>query len=245
MSALAEVAPSAAEIAEAVDNREFARLLGWPQGRPFDGLVAERAAGARDWYAQNGQPWVVMRRVGLRRIEPNAVLLESGATFHGAGFSHRLEVGGAHALVAVALTAGNLPEAESKRHWAEGRPDEGFFLDRFGAAVAEELLRWASVWVCRNAEAKGETVLFHLSPGCGGWPFEEQPTLMGLLADAGEATIGHVTMLESGGLVPGHSMLAVLAVTHTQVARSTASDACRSCDLNRCGFRRAPFRRPS
>ena len=243
MSALAEVAPLASEIIYAVDDREFARLLGWPRERPFEDLVADRAVWAREWYARNGQPSVALRRVGLQRIEPNAVLLDNGATFHGVGFSRRLKEGGAHALVALALTAGELVDAEAKRLWAEGRPDEGFFLDRIGAAVAEELLRWASVRICRDAEAEGETVLFHLSPGCGGWPFEEQPTLMGLLADAGEATVGHVTMLESGGLVPAHSLLAVLALTRAQVAPSTASDCCRSCDLNRCAFRRAPYRR--
>lgn len=244
MTLLREATPSASELASAVTDREFARLLSWPRERPFDGLVAERVAGARAWYAAYGDPWVASRRVGLRSVEPNAVTLDTGAVFHGFDFARRLLEGGAHAAIAVAITAGSRVEEASRRHWSEGRPDEGYFLDRFGAAVAEELLRWASLWACRDAESAGETVLFHLSPGCGGWPFEEQPTLMGMLAD-GATRLGRVTMLESGGLTPGHSLLAVLALTGNQVAPEAARDACRRCDLFRCTFRRAPFRRLS
>lgn len=237
-----DVAPPGADLADAVSDREYARLLGWPRERAFEDLVAERASAARAWYAAHGEPWVAMRQVELASVEPNAVTLTNGAVFHGTAFASRVRDGEARALVALALTAGAAVEAEARRLWSDGRPDESYFLDRFGAAIAEELLRWASVWVCRDAESRGETVLFHLSPGCGGWPFEEQPTLMGLLANGGNQ-LGRVTMLESGGLVPSHSLLAVLALTRRQVAPRAASDACRSCDLTRCAFRRAPFRR--
>jgi hypothetical protein len=144
-------------------------------------------------------------------------------------------------VVAAALTAGPEVEVEARRQWAAGRPDEGYFLDRFGAAVAEELVRWTSVWACREAGAFGETVLFHLSPGCGGWPFAEQPTVHGLLAEPGFGSVGPITMLESGGLTPGPSLLAVLAVTRRP--DPTATTGCRSCDLAGCAFRRAPFGR--
>ncbi|MFN8574972.1 MAG: hypothetical protein U0132_23170 [Gemmatimonadaceae bacterium] len=244
MTELLQATPSASELAAAVTDRELARLLSWPRERPFEGLIAERVAASRAWYAAHGDPWVATRRVGLRQVEPNAVTLETGAIFHGVDFARRVREGEAHAVMAVALTAGRAVEEESRRHWAEGRPDEGYFLDRLGAAVAEELLRWASVWACRDAESLGETVLFHLSPGCGGWPFEEQPTLMGMLT-GGATSLGRVTMLESGGLTPGHSLLAVLALTRKPVAPESARDACRSCDLLRCTFRRAPFRRMS
>jgi hypothetical protein len=238
-----EAAPTGVELAAAVGDREYARLLGWPRERPFDGRVAEGVQAARAWFATMGGPWVGARRVAVQRIDRDAVRLETGAIFHGGGVSRRLEQGAVHALVAVALTAGEAVEQEAKRLWADDKPDESYFLDRFGAAVAEELLRWASAWICRDAESRGETVLFHLSPGCGGWPFEEQPTVMGLLADAGARNVGPVTMLESGGLVPSHSLLAVLALTKDVVAPTSASDACRGCDLTRCAFRRAPYRR--
>jgi hypothetical protein len=185
---------------------------------------------------------VAARRLDLVRADDSGVALANGAVFHGRAFSDRLSAGGAHAVVALALTAGTWVEAEAKRLWQAGRPDESYFLDRLGAAVAEQLLRWASVWACRTAEAEGETVLFHLSPGCGGWPFSEQPTLLGLVADGGSRSIGPVTMLESGGLTPAHSLLAVLALTRLPAA-STPADACRDCDLPGCAFRRAPFRR--
>lgn len=242
MTAVETMAPPSSDVAALVSDAEYARLLAWPRGRPLEGLVADRAHGARAWYAAHGNPWVAARRVDIRQVESSAVTLASGATFHGVRFAERVRAGSAHAVVAVALTAGDAVASEARRLWDASLPDESYFLDRFAAAVTEELLRWASVWSCRSAESRGETVLFHLSPGCGGWPFDEQPTLMGMVSDDGTST-ERVRMLPSGGLEPVHSLLAVLALTRLEHAPGDARDACRSCDLNRCAFRRAPYRR--
>jgi len=236
--------PSAAELAAAVAEAEYLRLLGWPADRPLEGELATRAAEARAWYAAAGRPWAATRRIDLVTVAADRVHLATGESFGGAAFARRLAEAEAHAVVAAALTAGADIEREARHRWSAGQPDEGFFLDRFGAAVAEELVRWLSRELCRAAEPTGETVMFHLSPGCGSWPFSEQPTLQGLLTEPGVASLGPITMLESGGLEPGHSLLAVLALTR-RAGAATAADGCRTCDLGGCAFRRAPYRRMS
>jgi hypothetical protein len=142
--------------------------------------------------------------------------------------------------VALAVTAGGNVDEESRRLWEQGKPDEAYFLDRFGAAVTEHLVFWASVWVCRESERAGETVLAHLSPGCGGWDLEEQAKLMSLIADGAEGVVGPLRMLPSMMMTPKNSLLAVRGLTRRAVAPSPA-DACRSCDLRPCAFRRAPY----
>jgi hypothetical protein len=108
--------------------------------------------------------------------------------------------------------------------------------------VTEQLVRSAVLRACRTAEAMGETALFHASPGCGSWPLEEQARLMAVLAGGEQTAVGPVKMWPTGALVPAHSVLALVGLTRRTVA-ATAADACRSCDLTPCAFRRAPYRR--
>lgn len=234
--------PSGAELAAAVEEGEYHRLLGWPVDRPLDGALAAHAAEARAWYAASGQPWAATRRIEVRGVDAERVHLATGGSFEGAAFARRLADAESHAVVAAALTAGTDIEREARRRWAEGKPDEGFFFDRFGAAVAEALVRWLARQLCRDAEPAGETVLFHLSPGCGSWPLSEQRLLYGLLAVPGDEPTGPIRLLESGGLEPGPSLLAVLALSR-RPGSATAVDGCRTCDLGGCAFRRAPYRR--
>jgi hypothetical protein len=51
-----------------------------------------------------------------------------------------------------------------------------------------------------------------------------------------------LSMLDSGMLRPKNSVLAAFGLTRGTVPPSPA-DACRDCDLDPCGFRRAPRRR--
>ena len=137
--------------------------------------------------------------------------------------------------------------AEVKRLWAEERPDEAYFLDRFAVAVTERLVFWASGELCRAAAPSGETLLAHLSPGCGHWDLADQHRVMAILTgESGprgteEAVrLGPIELLPSGALHPPHSVLAVLGVTRRQ-GTTTPEDLCRACDLDPCAFRRAPF----
>jgi hypothetical protein len=73
----------------------------------------------------------------LREIGGGGVTLETGDRLSSALLAERLEKGDAHALFVLAASAGPEVAEEAKRLWAEDRPDEAFFLDRFAAAVTE------------------------------------------------------------------------------------------------------------
>lgn len=242
MSVLATVEPSAADVAAQVTPEEYARLLLIPRHKLQEEELADRARAARAWYAENGRPWIGARRVDIAGLDAGVVRLVTGQSFASAALAERLRAADSHAVVAVAATAGAEAEAEYKRHWTEGRPDEGFFVERFAVGVTEQLVRYASVWACRTAESAGETALFHASPGCGSWPLEEQARLMSVLAGDGQSTVGPVRMWPTGALSPAQSVLVLVALTRRQVA-PTPADGCRSCDLDPCAFRRAPYRR--
>jgi hypothetical protein len=242
MSALATVEPAAADLAAQVTPEEYARLLMMPRHKLLEDDLADRARSARAWYAEHGRPWIGALRADIARLDAGGVTLGTGESFAAAALAARLRAAESHAVVAVAVTAGAEAETEYRRHWAEGRPDEGFFVERFAVGVTEQLVRYASAWACRAAEARGETALFHASPGCGSWPLEEQGKLMGLLAGSAGTAVGPVKMMPSGALTPSHSVLALVGLTRRAVA-PTPADACRDCDLTPCAFRRAPRRR--
>jgi hypothetical protein len=225
-------------LAAEVSPEEYARLLQMPRHRPLEGDLALRAAGARAWYEANGRPWAAARRVDLVAVEDDRVIASGGPVLTSHTLATRLRDGGAHALLALVVSAGPEVDAEADRLWAEGKPDESFFLDRFGAVVAEQLVRWAMVWFCRQSEPRGETVLPHLSPGCGGWDFADQARLMHVLT-RGE-TLDRLRLLPSGMMSPKNSLLAALGVTRVAVSAS-AADGCRACDLTPCAFRRVPY----
>ncbi|MCM2257557.1 MAG: hypothetical protein NDJ94_18125 [Vicinamibacteria bacterium] len=243
MNPLCDLSPTAAAMAARVSDAEYARLLLLPRARLADGPLRERAEAARAWYAASGRP-VALARVGeIARVSDDGVDLHGGGVLPGAELAGRLRGASATRVTAVLASAGPEVDAASAEAWADDRPDDGFFLERFGVAVAEELLRASVVALCRQAEARGETLLPHLSPGCGGWELEAQGPLWGLLS-AGAASLGPVTLHASGQLAPKASLLAVVGVaTRTGSAASVSPrDACRGCDLQPCAFRRAPYR---
>ncbi|HEY5908327.1 MAG TPA: hypothetical protein VIZ31_09800, partial [Vicinamibacteria bacterium] len=186
------------------------------------------------------------RRLAIDAVDPGGVRLDDGTELRSAVLGERLAAGEAHALVALCASAGRDVASEVKRLWAEERPDEAYFLDRFAVAVTERLVFWASFTLCRASEPTGETLLPHLSPGCGHWDLADQHRVMGLLTgpsgpEGGETVqLGPIELLPSGALHPQHSLLAVFGVTRRRVAAGP-EDLCRGCDLEACGFRRAPY----
>jgi hypothetical protein len=233
--------PSGAEIEREVASEEYARLLGLPRHRPLEGEIARRAGAARRWYADHGRPRAAARRFAVAGLDGEAVTLEGAAPLRGRALAERLSRGRAHALFTLAVTAGPEVDEESRRLWQAGCPDEAYFLDRFAAAAVERLVIWAMTWVCRLASAEGETVLPHLSPGCGDWELCEQVRVMALITGGDGSALAPLTMLSSGMLAPKSSLLAVFGVARDEVT-ATPADACRSCDLAPCAFRRAPYR---
>ncbi len=228
-----------AQVAGEIDPAELSRLLGMPRERPLEGLLAERAEWARDWYARHGKPYLTARRHEIAAIDQDAVRLEDGRTFPSRALADHLRRWEAHGLVGLAVSAGVEVDEASAAAWSEGRPDEGYFLERFGVAVVERLVHTATLRLCQAAEGGDATLTPHLSPGCGSWELEHQRLLWDAIFHDG--ALGPIRLLESGGLTPKNSILAAAGVTRRAVAASPL-DACRSCDLARCRFRRAPFR---
>lgn len=243
MNAMVDLSPTATAAAAQVADGEYARLLLLPRARLADGPLRERAEAARAWYATCGHPVALARAAEVARVRDDGVEVRGGAVLPGAELARRLRAANASRVMAVLVSAGPEVDAASAAAWADGRPDEGFFLERFGDAVAEALLRAAVVTLCREAEARGETLLPHVSPGCGGWELEAQGPLWHVIA-AGSGALGPVTVHESGRLAPKASLLAAVGVASRAEGGAPASprQACRGCDLQPCAFRRAPYR---
>ncbi|MFO1394318.1 MAG: hypothetical protein U1F09_11210 [Steroidobacteraceae bacterium] len=240
------------EVADLVTDADVQRLLGVPPGCELPEAVAAGAAAARRWYAVHGRPWIAARRHAVLSIDADSVTLDLEGRVPGARLAARLARNDAHALVAVAVSAGREVADEAARLWSGDRPDESYFLDRFATAVVETLLWRASAILCGAAIDEGEWLIPHLSPGCGGWEIEAQRPLFELAggiatAAAGSpgepgatvAMLGPVELLDTGSLRPQHSVLAALGVSRRAIV-ATPEGACRSCDRPRCRYRRVP-----
>ena len=152
----------------------------------------------------------------------------------------RLRAARATELIAIVVTAGLEVDPEADRCHALGRPDQAFFIDRLGAAVAEHLVRRAVALLCQEVEAEGLSLLARWSPGYRGWDLADQPALVRLLGLNG-APRDPVVVLESGGLTPRHSLATVCGVAGRAQRAVPAWVECAACDLVPCGYRRAPY----
>jgi hypothetical protein len=244
---VSELRPQAAELAAAVTERELLRLLGLPRGRALEGELRERADGARAWFAVHGRPFAVARRVAVRDVTTTAVRLEGGSELQSSRLAEELRATRGHSVMVLAVSAGREVATEVSRAWAEDRPDEAYFLDRFATAVTEALVLEASGAACRAASGDGETLLPPRSPGCGDFEIGDQHRLMALLGgtpNGDRVALGPIELLPSGALDPPHSLLAALGVTRHALPATTPEALCRGCELDPCAFRRAPSSAP-
>jgi hypothetical protein len=112
------------------------------------------------------------------------------------------------------ITAGFEVEEEIEKLWQSDRVDEAYFLDRLAAGVVEHI-----------ASELGP----HRSPGCAGFPLEEQHTLFAHLSPLSP----EIEILPSGMLKPKNSLLGIFSLDER-----AAGNPCTSCGLPRCSFRR-------
>jgi hypothetical protein len=229
-----------------VDPAEYARLLGYPPGRPLQGRVAELAAWARLWYSVHVRPWVALReieRVSFDAGTSDAALRIDDVPFTPSRLGRMLRESSAHGIIVAAVSAGEELEAEAQRLWHQEKPDEYFFLEVYGSAVVEYLAMATGARLCAWAEAQGMAILPHDSPGYDGWDIGEQSRLLPLVAD-GLDLPGPLRTLASGALVPKKSLLAAYGVTrHGRThGRVWSMVPCDNCALARCQYRRRPYR---
>ena len=226
-----------------VQPAEYIRLLGYPPGWVLADRARELGEWARDWYTENGRPWVYARRADTLDVGDGWIAME-GVRFSSPRLRNTLDAAGAHGAILVAATAGPELEAEAQTRWLEGKPDEYFFLEVYGSAVVEHLVTMTGARLCAWAEAEGAAVLPHYSPGYPEWTIDEQPALHELIGRTKRQAIP-IEVLESGMLRPKKSLLAVFGLTrHTdRVRRLTDLSPCENCSFAGCQYRRAQYRR--
>lgn len=225
-----------------VDETEYVRLLGFPQGHVLEDRALELAQWARDWYAVNGRPWMCARPARSLAVNGRSIAVD-GITFASNRVRRAIEESGSHAVVLVAVSAGPEVERAAQDAWAGERPDEYFFLETYGSAVVEHLVTMAGARLCEWADTERMAVLPHFSPGYPGWDVADQAPLLSLVAR--EPLPGALEALESGMLRPKKSQVALFGITRhvERVAGTRNLVPCESCSYSACQFRRAPYRR--
>jgi hypothetical protein len=228
-----------------VEEAEYKRLLGFPRAHVMEGLSQERADQARNWYVQNGRPWIYARQVQSLDITNGSILLD-GVPFSSKRLQQSWVQAGADSAVLVAVSAGQELEQQAARAWAEQKPDEYFFLEVFGSAVVEHLITSIGARLCAWADGQSVAVLPHASPGYASWDIGQQIHLFDLIQRGRTGELpGPLEVLDSGMPRPKKSLLAVFGLTRhlDRVARLTDLVPCTNCSYAPCRFRRAPYRR--
>jgi hypothetical protein len=227
-----------------VEEAEYTRLLGLPRGHvleePLDGL----ARWAREWYEENGRPWISARRVERLEVSEDTTRVES-TELSSPHLTARLQRAGATTAVVAAAGAGPEAEEEAGRLWRAGHPDRYFFLETYASAVVEALLKRLAAHLCSWADERGLAALPPYSPGYRGWPLTDQHALLDLVRGAAEPLPSALEVLASGQLRPKKSQLALfgLAPESEETTRRTELIPCTTCSYSPCRYRRAPYQR--
>ena len=224
-----------------VVEAEYKRLLAFPTNYQLEGRAHELADWAKQWFAENGKPWIYAREVALR-LTGDAVRL-NGASFTAERLRAQLSDAQADRAVLVAVSAGKQCEERARELWLEGKPDEYFFLEVFGSAVVENLVTNTGARICAWAEQNGMAVLPHYSPGYSGWETADQNRFFKVICDGSGHLPGDLRVLESGMLQPKKSLLAVFGITSQveRVRQFANLVPCENCSFSPCQYRRAPY----
>jgi hypothetical protein len=228
-----------------VQEAEYQRLLGYPKRHVMAGRARELADAARSWFSENGRPWFYMRQEDA--VEwTNEKLRIGGTEFSSKRLHDQFAAAQVETAVLVAVSAGKECEETARQLWQEGKPDEYFFMEILGSAVAEHLVAVASGRICGWADSRGAAVLPHHSPGYSGWDISDQVKLWNLIQqNQADRLEDRLEVLASGMLRPKKSLLAVFGVTRElEKARRFANlIPCETCSLANCRYRRAPKKR--
>ncbi len=227
-----------------VQEAEYKRLLGYPNDHELEGRARELADWARQWYAENGKPWVYAGKIDELDIS-NGTLRIGAAEFSSKRLCEQLREAQAQAAVVVAVSAGKECEEKARQLWQEEKPDEYFFLEVYGSAVVEHLITTTGARFCAWAEQQGMAILPHQSPGYLGWNVSDQSRLLELLRrKSGDDFPGEIQVMDTGMLRPKKSLLAVFGITAQvdEVRKLTELIPCESCSMKSCQYRRVPYK---
>ena len=226
-----------------VQESEYLRLLGYPKNHALDGRPRELADLARQWFSENGKPWIYARQLGALELCDGKLWI-AGTEFSSQQLHDQFVEAQADSAILVAVSAGKQCEEHARQLWQESKPDEYFFMEIFGSAVVEHLVTVASGRICGWADANQMATLPHYSPGYSGWEISDQITLWNLIRQTGARHLdGRLEVMQTGMLRPKKSLLAVVGITHNlENARKLAKlIPCENCSLPSCDYRRGPY----
>lgn len=229
-----------------VPEAEYIRLLGFPSDYKLTGRSMELASQTRQWYAENGRPWIYAKLFNGLKLKDTFRFEIDGAIFNSKSVSTSLRNAEATQAIVVAVSAGIECEEKAKDCWLQGKPDEYYFLEMYGSAVVENLIRNTFARYCAWADRKGLAILPHYSPGYPEWDISEQTRLMELIKEGENVPFpGPLEVIHSGMLNPKKSLLAVLGVTNNleKVTSTPSFVPCENCSLEGCQYRRVPYTR--
>ncbi len=225
-----------------VSEESYARLLGYPPRRLIEGRAERLATECRRWFAREGRPLAMVSRREDLSIEGETVRV-ADRTFHSQVLAERLLEAEASSWHVALVSAGVEIDRESSLRWSQERPDEAYFLDRFGAAVAIQLAAWAADRLRQEHADDGSALLPGYSPGYEGWPLEQQ---LQLAQSLGATDLSGVAVLDpevrvhpSGMIEPRNSLLGAFGVaTRSEVAeRLWRVHPCSWCSRAGCSLR--------
>lgn len=229
-----------------VQEAEYIRLLGYPQGWVLEGRALELAEWARNWYARHGTPWIHAHLAERLELKDESIVIDDHS-FTCLPLQRRLEQAAANGVVLAAVCAGPELEQEAQNLWRAERPDEYFFLEIYGSAVVEHLTTLAGAHCCAWADQRQSAILPHYSPGYSNWDVGQQPRLLDLIQKSASHELpNRLSVFPTGMLRPKKSQLAVFGVTREvdRVQKLADLVACESCSLASCQYRRAPYLEP-
>lgn len=229
-----------------VQEDEFKRLLGYPENHELKGRARELADWTRQWYNENGKPWIYASKVDDLDFAEGKLKI-GGTELASRKFRDMLKQGYAFCAMIVIASAGEECEKKAHQYWIEGKPDEYFFLEVYGSAVVEHLVVSAGAKFCYWAEENSLSILPHYSPGYPGWEVTDQKHLFNLIKfKSGQKLPGVLEVFETGMLYPKKSMFAVFGISKSLNIQPKLSELipCQSCAMFSCGYRKIPYKKP-
>ena len=178
-----------------VQESEYQRLLGYPGHHVLEGRSRELAGTTRQWYAEHGKPWIYARQTEVLELAGAQVRI-NGTRFSSSILHDQFHAAQVHGAVLVAVSAGKQCEEKARDLWLEGKPDEYFFMEMFGAAVVEHLGAGASGRICGWADGQGMVALPHSSPGYSGWDVSDQIKLWELILQQKDRGFPNASILD-------------------------------------------------